>query len=706
MLAPNSLIQNRYQIIRPIGQGGMGAVYLARDERLGHTVAIKETFFSEARLRRQFEREARLLASLRHPALPVVTDYFSDSDGDFLVMQYIPGDDLETIMAMQGRAFEPEKVLRWADEILDALEYLHTQQQPILHRDIKPSNLKLTTRDRIVLLDFGLAKGSTGVTSVAGNRSVMGYTPHYAPLEQIHGTGTDERSDLYALAATLYRLMTGTVPPDAMGRAMASVHGNADPLRPANEINKEVPEQVAGLLMRAMAQNPKERPPTASEMRRLLAEARQIQPRESVEELLPPTRLKEGIAESDLTSTEIMSPEKDAAKGERDSQKLEATSLSPDRLGKVMPRTEPEPVPQTVTSPTQAATEKASRASGDFSETPRSKEVAVGKVSLSQLGLDSASTARAPTWRRGSVLLIAVGLPLLLIGLVIVLSLTGRLGIENANGANERRSENVNSGNASSPESRPRTFTNSVGIEFVEIPAGSFMMGSTNDDPQQQPVHQVTIAQPLYMGRYEVTQAQWQAVMRSNPSGFGGDNLPVERVSWNDAQQFIRRLNAMNDGYTYRLPSEAEWEYACRARTTEDYAGVLDAMAWYANNSGRTYIDADEIWRTDQTNYGTRIINNGNQTHPVGQKQPNSFGLYDMHGNVWEWCQDWYHENYNGAPTDGSAWISGGTQQYRVVRGGSWYDLAARLRSADRIRLRPGYRSDAFGFRVVAVSRP
>lgn len=122
MLAPHTVLQNRYLVIRSIGQGGMGAVYLARDERLGHTVALKETFFSEARLRRQFEREARLLASLRHPALPVVTDYFSDADGDFLVMQYIPGDDLETMMAVRGRAFEPDKVLAWADEILDALD--------------------------------------------------------------------------------------------------------------------------------------------------------------------------------------------------------------------------------------------------------------------------------------------------------------------------------------------------------------------------------------------------------------------------------------------------------------------------------------------------------------------------------------------------------------------------------------------------------
>ena len=133
------------------------------------------------------------------------------------------------------------------------------------------------------------------------------------------------------------------------------------------------------------------------------------------------------------------------------------------------------------------------------------------------------------------------------------------------------------------------------------------------------------------MGRYEVTQAQWQAVMGNNPSNFKGcDQCPVETVSWDDAQEFIRKLNAQNDGYKYRLPSEAEWEYACRAGTTGDYAGNLDEMAWYGKNSG-------------------------GKTHSVGQKQANGLGLYDMHGNVWEWVEDRYHHNYNRAPTDGSA---------------------------------------------------
>ena len=203
-------------------------------------------------------------------------------------------------------------------------------------------------------------------------------------------------------------------------------------------------------------------------------------------------------------------------------------------------------------------------------------------------------------------------------------------------------------------------------------------MGSESGEADEKPVHRVTISNGFYMGRYEVTQVQWQAVMGNNPSHFKGDNLPVEKVSWNDIQWFINKLNAMNDGFRYRLPTEAEWEYACRAGTPGDYGGYIEGMAWYSENSG-------------------------NSTHSVGTKAPNSFGLYDMHGNVLEWCQDVYHDTYNGAPTDGSAWLIGGDQKVRVLRGGSWGYFAKNLRSADRFRVTPDRRSYSIGIRLVGV---
>ena len=271
MLTPDTVLQGRYRVIRQLGQGGMGAVYEAIDQRLDTTVALKETLFTDERLRKQFEREARLLARLHHPALPRVSDHFSEDDGQFLVMQFIPGDDLSEMMTRKRGPFPADQVLTWADQLLDALDYLHTQEPQIVHRDIKPQNLKLTSRGQIILLDFGLAKGQAGeISRVTTAASIFGYTPNYAPLEQIQGLGTDARSDLYSLGATLYHLITGVKPPDALTRAAALVNGQPDPLAPASEANPAIAPEVDHVLGKAMAQGREQRYPNASEMRRAL----------------------------------------------------------------------------------------------------------------------------------------------------------------------------------------------------------------------------------------------------------------------------------------------------------------------------------------------------------------------------------------------------------------------------------------------------
>ena len=229
--------------------------------------------------------------------------------------------------------------------------------------------------------------------------------------------------------------------------------------------------------------------------------------------------------------------------------------------------------------------------------------------------------------------------------------------------------------------------TNTIGMEFVLIPAGEFDMGSPPDEEDmwswEGPVHHVNIEKAFYMGRYEVTQKQWREIMGDNPSHFKGDDLPVVYVSWDDAQEFIKKLNEKEGTDKYRLPSEAEWEYACRAGTTTRYSfgdseSKLDDYAWYADNSD---------W----------------ETHPVGQKKPNSWGLYDMHGNDLELVQDCWHDSYNGALTDGSAWVVackyGGAN--RVVRGGSWVNDAGSCRSADRAPLDPRDRAANLGFRIL-----
>jgi len=216
-----------------------------------------------------------------------------------------------------------------------------------------------------------------------------------------------------------------------------------------------------------------------------------------------------------------------------------------------------------------------------------------------------------------------------------------------------------------------------IAADMVTIPSGSFRMGGAGDD--EKPIHNVQI-KSFKMGKYEVTQAQWKGVMGSNPSNFRGDNRPVEQVSWNDIQSFLGKLNKQS-GKTFRLPSEAEWEYAARAGTSSKWSwgnseGSAGSYVWYGKNSG-------------------------SKTHPVGQKKPNAFGLYDMHGNVWEWVQDNWHDSYRGAPSDGSVW-SGGNGRDRVFRGGSWGYGAVGLRSAYRSDSSPGDRYDDIGFRLVS----
>ena len=301
-------------------------------------------------------------------------------------------------------------------------------------------------------------------------------------------------------------------------------------------------------------------------------------------------------------------------------------------------------------------------------------------------------------------------------------------------------------GNTSTADAEHETITNRIGMEFVWVPPGSFMMGSENGGSYERPVHAVSfvidestsamdrLEQPkveqevqaattewkraqvlfnskvmsrvdydatrvryltakskrnalrpvtgpygFYMGKYEVTQRQWQRVMGNNPSEFKQcPTCPVENISWYDAQEFLDQLSAHDDEFIYRLPTEAEWEYACRAGTTGDYAGSLDAMAWYTMNSG----DRD---------------------HPVGQKRANAFGLFDMHGNVAEWCEDAFHENYTEALYDGRPWL--GESKYRVLRGGSWGWGAAEARSASRSLNPPEEKNYTWGFRVVAVAR-
>ena len=269
MLKEGERLQDRYLIAKHIGQGGMGTVYLATDERFHSTVAIKEALFAEEKFAKSFEREARLLNSLKHSALPKVTDQFVEDNAQYIVMEYIEGEDLFERLRKSGRPFPVEEVLGWTDQLLEALDYLHGQG--IIHRDIKPQNLKVTKQGKIILLDFGLAKGNpTDANHQTAAQSIFGFSRNYASLEQMQGTGTDPRSDVYSLAATVYHLITAQVPADALTRIMKVLNENTDPLEPAGKFNSEISQELSDGLDLCLALKSGERPAGVAEMRTAL----------------------------------------------------------------------------------------------------------------------------------------------------------------------------------------------------------------------------------------------------------------------------------------------------------------------------------------------------------------------------------------------------------------------------------------------------
>ena len=223
-----------------------------------------------------------------------------------------------------------------------------------------------------------------------------------------------------------------------------------------------------------------------------------------------------------------------------------------------------------------------------------------------------------------------------------------------------------------------------ISMEMVPIKGGCYRMGNTkgNGETDELPAHDVCV-KDFALGKFEVTQWLWRKLMGGNPSDFGycGADCPVDTVSWDDIQEFLRRLNS-ETGQQYRLPTEAEWEYACRAGRNEEYcgSGEIDEVAWYADNSG-TGIHAGS-------------------PHAVGGRRPNALGLHDMSGNLWEWVQDCWHDNYNGAPNDGSAWEGCATDGGRVLRGGSWSNFAQGARAANRTSFIASGRGDSGGFRL------
>lgn len=271
MLTDGQTLFSRYQIVRRLGAGGMGAVYEALDTRLSAPVAVKENLFSDGGWQDAFRREAQFLANLSHPSLPRVIDHFFEGEVQYLVMEFIEGDALDALASKHGKPLPVADFMNWMRQLLGVLDYLHSQPVPIVHRDIKPSNIKVRG-GRVFLLDFGLAYGHSGEMStfVSNRFNWNGHSPNYSPPEQLRGEPTSPASDVYALAATLYMVLTAT-PPDHAGRRLEMLMlGKGDPLRNVGLHRPDLDKHVSQSIMRALSLDPTKRPQTAGEMLRMM----------------------------------------------------------------------------------------------------------------------------------------------------------------------------------------------------------------------------------------------------------------------------------------------------------------------------------------------------------------------------------------------------------------------------------------------------
>ena len=639
------------------------------------------------RYRHKFAREASNLAKLKHRGIVKVIETFEANGTSYYAMEYCGGGSLDALIANRGGLPEGD-ALRYFRQIAEALSYMHSQR--MLHLDLKPGNVMLRTDGEAVLIDFGLSKQFNDKGEPESSTTIGGGTPGYAPIEQANyredsGGKLPVTMDVYALGGTLYKMLTGERPPVA-----SDVMNNELPEQPLRDHG--VSDDVIAAIHRAMQPKSRDRYQTVAAFAAALDCASEAT--EAADQGEEPEVMLVDAGRQPVAKQQPHTPAPEPAHANQEQHEYpESEPEQPRRkwlpwvvgvavaaiafVAVMLLQPKPQPaieVPEDlITAVTQGDTVSADEQPvQQVAQQPQKPEP---QQTQQQPVQQEAVEQPQPTRPEPQQTQQQPQRPV------------QQQPVEQPQPTKPEPQQPVQQ--QPEPEPMPATVQqpqqpqhNLPDIAMVYVSGGTFTMGATSEQGsdawnEEKPAHSVTLS-GYYIGKYEVTQKLWKAVMGSNPSDFKGDNLPVECVSWNDVQEFLRKLNAMT-GKQYRLPTEAEWEFAARGGNSSrgyKYSGSnsLGSVAWYFGNSG-------------------------SRTHAVGTKSPNELGIYDMSGNVCEWCQDWFSDGYYGnsprtnpkGPKSGSC---------RVNRGGGWFGYARDCWVSNRISHSPDGRYSNLGFRL------
>ena len=683
---PKGYRLHEYQLDRVLGAGGFGLTYLGWDTSLDKPVAIKEYLPNDLAVREtdhsvmpkshgdednfqwgleRFLDEARTLARFKHPNIIAVYRYFDAHNTAYIVMEFAEGETLDEVLK-RGVLEEP-RLLSVLMPLLDGLEEVH--RGDFLHRDIKPGNIVIRPDGSPVLLDFGSARQAIGSRS----RSITSVvTPGYAPIEQYSSRGNQGPwTDIYALGAVAYKAVSGETPPDVTERV------RHDPMRPASEVCRgKYSEPLLNSIDWALSVEEETRPQDVASWRKLMTGEAHAPVREGSRESKPESKL-ERKRKTGLIAMMVV--------------------LLVTVIGGYL-------YLQQAISACQA-----SYFAGNH------QSVILACQTLARVGVAEAVSVIVRSEARQEAARLA----------------KQKAEEEAARLAKKKAEEEE----VARQRAKQQRMAQMVG-PMMSIPAGEFRMGDLNGDgnPDERPVHRVRM-DAFELAKHEVTVAQFRRFVQvtgyktqaetetgakgcyahqsgrekqwdwtegvnwRNASVSGltqGADHPVVCVSWNDAKAYIRWLNReLNE--QFRLPSEAEWEYAARAGSTSRYPFGNDPsrLCQWGNVADKTPFSGGTSWSDSADCRDGYAF-----TAPVGSFKPNAWGVADMIGNVWEWVEDCGHENYARAPVDGSAWVRGGDCDLRALRGGSFLDEPARVRSAFRGRVGAADRGTADGFRL------